>query len=330
MGSSRQDNLQVQVRQQPFLYSKAVSVNTAAAMRVGSATVEIDPRGFFGITAYVNKSPVHGSSVGLRGGGHLTLEGPLATVKWPDGSEVEVENMITLALPGIPGVVPGLDVIVEKLATKRLGHVEGLLGNWAGSASAEFVSPSHKSYPASEILGLSKSDLTVRYDDFGNAWRLTQNESLFRYPRGKSTSSYTIRGFPSQYVTAADLKPPQAAAGEEACAAITNTQAFDACVLDVGETGDKGFASGDQKLQTSISLPATAAIDLGAGENPPKVVYDPASKDTYVAWLDNSGGSIDVCALIGTARTCDGGVRRLVDPRASSGGAAAQYSQPSS
>jgi hypothetical protein len=69
---STQDDFDVQVRQQP-LSSCCVSFSTAAAMRVGRGTVEVDRLGASKIAVYVNKAPVHGSRVNLGDGGHLSV-----------------------------------------------------------------------------------------------------------------------------------------------------------------------------------------------------------------------------------------------------------------
>lgn len=72
---------------------------------------------------------------------------------------------------------------------------------------------------------------------------------------------------------------------------------------------------------------ASAAIDLGAGEATPSVVYDPGSGYTYVAWTDpSSDDTIDLCALPKGATVCNGGgPYKLTDPAASSGGAGPVY-----
>jgi len=255
---STQDKLAIQVRQQPFPGSDSVAVNAAVAMRVGSATVEVDSSGVNAINVYVNKVRTQASSVNLGGGGRLTVHGFEATVRWPDGSNAYVVSAETS-----PTTIfaPALDVTVT-LARHRQGHVEGVLGNWGGSASAEFVGGNGHHYSQVEIL----NDVPgVVYGQFGASWRITQRESLFRYPPGKSTSSYDVRGFPGAQVTTATLPPGELAAGEAACnaAGITNAHVFDDCEVDVGATGDTGFAGGDRRLQTLLGIQATPAPTPG-------------------------------------------------------------------
>ena len=229
--------LDIQVRQQP-LSNCCVSFNTAAAMRVGHATVEVDRKGASGISVYLDKHGIHGSSAKLAGGGQLSIGpgafGTTATVTWPDGTIAKVFNAAGLG----SGV---LDVSIS-LAHDELGHVSGLLGAAGVPAAKEFPGPSGHLYPQSIFSGTSRHDLRVRYDGFGNSWRITQRESLFRYPRGTSTRSYTIRGFPRTYETVASLSPRKRAKAEKACksAGITGAKLLDACILDVAATGDTG------------------------------------------------------------------------------------------
>ncbi|MEM6771062.1 MAG: hypothetical protein AAF597_10795, partial [Bacteroidota bacterium] len=79
---------------------------------------------------------------------------------------------------------------------------------------------------------------------FGDSWRITQAESLFDYPAGMTTASFTNRSFPNQYLTLngvsdADL---EAAIAECEAAGVAEDQ-MDGCVFDVAATGNSGFAN---------------------------------------------------------------------------------------
>jgi hypothetical protein len=288
---STNGDLDIQVRQQP-LSNCCVTFNTAAAMRVGHATVEVDRKGASGLSIYIDKHATHTSSAKLAGGGQLSIGpgvfGMTATITWPDGTIARVFNAAGLG----SGV---LDVSVA-LAQDQLGHVSGLLGNAGVPGAKEFPGPSGHLYPLSVFSGTSPHDLKIRYDSYGNSWRITQRESLFRYPRGESTRSYTIRGFPRTYETLASLSPGKRAKAEKACksAGITSTQLLDACVLDVAATGDTGFAAGDANLQRAVanapgwtelsngSAPSLQAPTLGEAGGNVLAAYD-EQKSTGVA-----------------------------------------------
>ena len=335
---STRTRLLIQARQQPIRGSHAVSENTAMAMRVGSATVEVDSVRA-GLRLYIDKRVFHGSSARLRGGGRLRRGAvddlPAVMVRWPDGTRATLFN------GGTVGVFPAVDLDIT-LARDQFAHVTGLLGNWGVPASDEFVGANGRHFPQTMTYD-SPSNYKIRYGEFGNSWRIRQSQSLFRYPRGKSTRSYTIRNFPREYVTDATLPGWKLGHARAVCqaAGVSNGPFFDSCVLDVAVTGRRSFAVGDRRFQrvagVSATSPSPAAkltpIDLGpvtSDLSQPVLAYDPASRDTYVAWPDGSGGSIDVCVVSPTAADCNGGggPYRLTDQLANSGGAGPQYSDP--
>jgi len=336
--TNRNDDFEIQVRQQPFPHSKTIAVNTAVAMHVGTSTVEVDTHGLFDVTAYVNKKRASGN-INLSDGGHVSATSGLVTVRWSDGTTANVYN--GGASPNFGKNATGALAVAVDLSHDRRGKVEGLLGNWGGST--EFVGRTGQHFPENEFLGPvpvlvpTAADLNALYDKYGPSWRITRHESLFMYPRGKNTNSYTVHGFPSEHVTSSTLPPNQQVAGQTACegAGITNAGLLNACEVDVGETGNKGFAAGDQRLAGKSKLPPTPPptlhpIELGAGTNQPELAYDHSLGDTYVVWLDHSNSSIDVCAVTSTSSSCNSGAgpHQLVDPLASSGGATPVFFDP--
>jgi hypothetical protein len=334
-------DFQIQARQQPYPGSRSVADNTAFAIRAGHSTVELDSgttrtdHGLeSGVAVYVNKHRVRASRISLPGGGHLHVSSDGLTVILRD------HTTVAAACSPEPSDDPaGFCLFSVRLGHDLLGHVEGLLGSWGGPRSSEFIGGDGHKYSVSAI----NDDSAPVVATFGASWRITQRESLFRYPRGKNTNSYTIPGFPHQPLTVAGLPAGKATAAAKTCrhAGITNGDVLSDCVLDVGATGNAGFAAGDERLQSGTDLPATprprvastpppSPIDLGLGSAQPVVTYDPASHDTYVVWQDNSETSIDLCVVTATVSQCNGGAgpRHLVDPLASSGGAAAEYFNP--
>jgi hypothetical protein len=311
---STQDDFQVQIRQQPLGYC-CVAWNTAVAMRVGLNTIEVDTPNSVGspwfqdgaLVMYVNKRRVHGSHVALRGGGSLRVKrefgSPTPTVSWPDGSSVIVQPML--------GDVLAVSV---QLAAHRLGHVVGLLGNSGVPGSAEFVSRNGRHYPHGAFTGSTTRDLRILYREFGASWRITQRESLFRYARGKSTRSYIVRGFPSKRESLSRLLAKLRARAEKACraAGITNTQLFDACVLDVGATGQKRFAAADAKVQSFVG-PGVGWTKLsGAPENAfaafaPSLAF--SAGKVLAAYANVTDTGIEVASFAPTPGTPTSGTR---------------------
>ena len=89
------------------------------------------------------------------------------------------------------------------------------------------------------LSGATPADFKLLYKSFGQSWRVSRRDSLFVYPRGKNTSSYTIKGFPGQPYTVLSLSPTAFASGERTCAkaGVRDPAVLGGCVLDVGATG---------------------------------------------------------------------------------------------
>ncbi|MBE9069007.1 hypothetical protein IQ260_20390, partial [Leptolyngbya cf. ectocarpi LEGE 11479] len=79
---------------------------------------------------------------------------------------------------------------------------------------------------------------------FGDSWRITQAESLFDYPTGLTTASFTNRGFPEQYLTLNGVSDAELEAAIAECeAAGVPEDQMDGCVFDVAATGNSSFAN---------------------------------------------------------------------------------------
>ncbi len=373
---STRDNLEVQAREQPFGSSQTVAVNTAFAMQVGAAVVEVDPTAG-GLAVLVDHHPLHGGHAKLSGGGSVsfaqaslptppgvnpatacnklsgqerercqqnvaTLRKPMTVVDivWKDGTKASVWNGLPLltaldhALHGVAGVLS----ITVKVARSRLAHLTGVLGNADVPAKDEFRGRNGTHYDAVDILNGDSgtpAQAKILYDEFGASWRVSQHQSLFTYAHGKSTRSYTIANFPDHAfnpVSQPAAKRTQAAAACQATG-VSDAAVLHDCEYDVLATGNVGFAGAARQLQpVATSYPTTTppakkppptlqAVDLGAGSAKPGVAYDATSGDTYVAWIDDSQTSIDLCTVTGSAASCNGGAGpdHLTDPLAGDG-----------
>jgi hypothetical protein len=228
---STTDDLQVQIRQQPYGSSNTISIATAVSMNVAGNRVAI----------YLKHSPklmIDGSPITaqvgtthLSSGGQVRFASDQFEVVWPDGSAVHVD-----ASHG------HIDVLAN-LAAPRKGHVAGLLGDWNGDPTNDFTARDRTAIPISTIYGTSRQIYTV----FGDSWRIGQSDSLFVYAPGESTDSFSKdRQFPHSQVSAATLDAPTHQMAERTCrgAGLTDGQFLDDCILDVGQTNDQSFASG--------------------------------------------------------------------------------------
>ncbi|GFZ92205.1 LCCL domain-containing protein [Nesterenkonia alkaliphila] len=128
-----------------------------------------------------------------------------------------------------------LDVYVD-LADELPGFV-GLLGG------AHPDEPRWMSRDGEEFGLRQVANRTTRYQEFGETWRITEDESLFDYPEGESTATYTDLSFPpSNSVEAEDLdrEDPEVAHAEAVCrvAGIEAEPNLTYCILDYWATGD--------------------------------------------------------------------------------------------
>ncbi|MGC2373802.1 MAG: hypothetical protein WA484_08005 [Solirubrobacteraceae bacterium] len=363
--STNSHDLEVQVREQPVPHSHSLAYNSAAAMRVGSAIFEVELTNGLSLNLYVNHHTTHSKSGKLSGGGSFssteqTVKGGYhivtLTVRWKDGTTATAKTLLGLRAQG--RYTPWLLVSV-KLAHARLGHITGLLGNAGASQASEFESRKGTRYSARAIEAgpFDPADHKILYQEFGGSWRITQKESLFTYARHKSTSSYTISGYPEQSFFVGSVSPATAQQATATCVAqgITNRALLNDCEYDVAATGENIYASGDAQLQEVAGAgpplyeppnepaptpgpgptgpappppPPNPGIDLGSGSAHPSIAYDPVSGETYVAWQDPASFDVvDLCAVPAGAATCNGGAGpyKLTDPLASKAPAEPAY-----
>jgi len=308
------DDLEIQERQQPFPRSRELAINTAVAMRVAGAIVEVDAGGSTGsLVLWVNKRRVQAPrSLRLSGGGLLSAGGATVTVSWPDGTQAQLFSAIALNLSTAQSA-NSLDVAV-KVAPGRSGHLTGLLGDAGAASGTEFVGRDGRRYSTDVARGDSPANFKLLYGSFGQSWRISQRDSLFVYPRGKDTSSYTITGFPSIPENVLSLSPGEFGAGERACttAGVTDPAVLGNCILDVGATGDPGFAAGAVHLQgVTGGLPASAGgvspvgwTELSSAPDTDTLLTPslaPAGASIVAAFRAGSGSSIGTATFTPTA-----------------------------
>jgi hypothetical protein len=83
------------------------------------------------------------------------------------------------------------------------------------------------------------------YEVLAPAWRVTIATSLFDYATGKTTDSFTVKGFPPEVVpqTIADLDPAAVATARTACAVITDPELADQCAYDTVVTSSTEYVT---------------------------------------------------------------------------------------
>ncbi|MEW6438653.1 MAG: hypothetical protein AB1508_15955 [Pseudomonadota bacterium] len=207
-----------------------LSGNTAVAARVGThrATYEPGPSG-----------------LQLRIDGEVTTTGE----KFSDGGSVETSSDgIEILFPDgkiltVSGSLPQLSVEFAGLGavgSSTEAPESGLAGNVPTGSWLPRL-------PNGAAVGPMPAALHDRYvtlnQTFGNAWRVSNGNSLFDYEPGTSTATFTNAAWPAENAKTCSVQnvrtTPHISAGaaEEVCKLIKNTFLHSSCVFDVQTTG---------------------------------------------------------------------------------------------
>jgi len=250
------DGLEIQTRQTPLesanpitdSYSgltSSVSVNTAVAARVGSHRISYQPserRGDSPLQFFLDGKPAKLSPEGIDLEGHRVSA---FEANGTTGLRVDYAHGAVLTVAPRFWFIWFLDINVF--------HTQGDEGIMGRIPEQTWLPP----LPSGATVGLMPNSLHDRYITlykiFADAWRLTDETSLFVYARGTSTETFTDRDWPAE--TPPSILKPQfqipgaptpvnipVAEAEEICKGVTMGDLHANCVFDVATTGDKGFA----------------------------------------------------------------------------------------
>jgi len=246
LARSADGRFEVQTRQSALGDSKRVSINTAFAVRAGDHRMAM----YIDVATSTVRMTVDGGEVPMTapvpfGAGRIVPLSEGVRIETGDGSFVDVIGMSNR----------GLNLLVEP-GEARLAGTVGLMG----------AAPPGSRWPAlpdgSAILPAPTdrhAEYVQLYETLADAWRVPQASSLFDYAPGESTETFTKRSFPAEgdLIQLEDLTPAQRAAGEAACANVTDSDLHAMCVFDVGVTADAGY--GDL-YETTVQLLETGQL----------------------------------------------------------------------
>src|ERR1035438_3539130 len=157
-----------------------------------------------------------------------------------------------------------LDLTVT-LPPARFGYLEGLLGD-PGAPPDELLGGNGAKYNMN-VLSLpwaSPHNFDVLYHQFAPTWRVSHQSSLFYYPKGTSTATFTDLNAPSKALTVRSMAPKTALAAKKDCkaAGITNGYLLNECTYDVGLTNGRGvcLAAADDHVQATIGGPSAKGL----------------------------------------------------------------------
>jgi hypothetical protein len=218
-----------------------LSGNTAVAARVGTHRVTYEP--CFGGGACSNglqlriDGQVKTAGVNFGDGGSVETSSNGIEIQFPDGKILNVSGSLPLLSVNFSGFG-----VVSKSAVAAQSGLAGIVpeGNWLPRL------------PNGTPIGPMPASLHNRYvtlnKTFGNAWRVTNSNSLFDYAPGTSTATFTNTAWPvenAKTCTVPNVKPTphiSVAAAEEACKSINDATLHSSCIFDVQMTGVTRFA----------------------------------------------------------------------------------------
>jgi hypothetical protein len=237
--------------------TSCVSINNAVALRVGAHRVTYQPSVSGG-----RQNPeglelrIDGKSRSFTASREILLPSGGRIVRTPAAGGIRVEAPGGTAVVITPGWWDHYQVWYLNVDVMHSRSTDGLMG---AIAPNEWL----PALPDGRTLGPRPSSLAARYrqlyQEFGAAWRVSDDRSLFDYAAGLSTKDFTVASWPNgespqtcrvprSWPLAGFLaKEPQKALPKESatqlCAAVTDKGSHANCVADVMATGEKGFAA---------------------------------------------------------------------------------------
>lgn len=215
--------MEVQARQKP--QRDDFSLNTAVAMNVGGDRVAIYasdyPDGNRSTPVRVDGRAIHVDSDKahfLSNGGTIRRNGRTYTVSWPTGETVTAQMRSS-------GSMNFMNVNVQ-ITDCSEGIFDGLLGNANGIESDDFQGlndqPSLRMSAGSDPFGsvtreMEQRRLAYLANTLADRYRVTQLTTLFDYPLGMTTASFTDRSFPRVHRTLNEIPNDRRMAARRRC-----------------------------------------------------------------------------------------------------------------
>lgn len=229
---SLDDDMEIQLRTAPYQRLLHASIIVGVAVTIDGDRMSLQRDGDRWALRVNGSLVTETGVVSLPGGGSLERTAGSVALVWADGSALEVRQNGTHLN------------IYPRIHNSRGGRFEGLLGDGNGD-------PNDDLRTQQGYLLEPRTTFRTFYDVFVNSWRIRDAESLFDYPAGTSTESFSDLGFPYVPASSVTLTDAQRAAAEELCRSlglVPGTFAMNACIFDVAHTGDASFAFSDAQL----------------------------------------------------------------------------------
>jgi outer membrane protein assembly factor BamB len=216
---------EVQWRQQPLGGSSTAGITAVAIQMSGSRVTVVGEGPEIRIDGRLVEFE-DGTSRRLPTGVTVHREGTKLMISSPDGDGA-VHVIIHHAAMG---------VLVDPPDRHR-GAMEGLLGNADGDPNNDVV--------LADGTAVANPGWEDVHPELGEAWRVTEETTIFDYVDGEGPDTYWDPTFPQRPQTLADFTAEQRAEAEAACraAGVTEPDLFADCVYDVLVMGDLSYAA---------------------------------------------------------------------------------------
>lgn len=286
--SDNADAPKVQLRTAPVPDSQSASMVTAAAAGNNAERVAfVLDNGRLTISHGAKHEAIavgRGSTTTLLGGvtvsataAEAIFVGSSYTVHWPDGSELYVDE----------SGYWGLRVSFSPSDKANGDKPRGLFGTFNGDPADDLTRPDGR------VVPVNSPDDVIR-SQFGDAWRISQSDSLFPYGPDQSTDTFTNRAFP---VPRPPFSPAVTDQARHVCtsAGVIGDAILAACVFDVSVTGNPALADTAAQVSREQTVTAVAGEPLnakgfgpglsvsGAVRNDQPVTYEFTAKPGQVA-----------------------------------------------
>jgi subtilisin family serine protease len=268
--------------------TSCVSLNTAVAARVNNRRVTYEPN----LSGVPDPSGlqlrVDGALTTLGSGGvDLGNGGRVMRTSEPGGIQIDFPDGTSLfAVPNWWAAQGKWYINLHVAHTPAAAGIMGALapGSWLPAL------------PDGSSLGPRPAALADRYaalyQQFGEAWRVTDATSLFDYAPGTSTDTFTLRSWPSQQTpctvpASPTAQPATRAVAENACRLVKGNDRRADCIFDVMVTGFPGFANTYAAEEKVIEEHNEGRNNTTTTTNPnPNPNPNPPFKDRWALFLD--------------------------------------------
>jgi len=271
------EGLEIQVRQTPVEtpppvkdnytgLTTCVSLNTAVAARVGEHRISYQPFGDASRIQFL----LDGKPAQLPKEGLNLESGRVSTFDAGGEAGLRVDYAHGPVFMATPHYWTSYGLWYLDVSISNTNGDEGIMGRIRPGAWLPAL-------PNGATVGPMPPSLNERYitlyRTFADAWRVTDQTSMFTYLPWTSTATFTDRGWPAEkppctldikFSKPADpiLKNIGAAKAKEVCKGITEKDLYENCVFDVATTGDETFAK-HYRIAQDLRLRSTAVQIVG-------------------------------------------------------------------